>query len=289
MTRIEPVPTSRLKVDSAYQRPLNEQRVKRMAAGWNDDLAGVITVSARNGSWYVADGQHRLAAAREASVPELMAVVHEGLTPADEARLYIDINLGTVRPRAVDLFRARLELGQPDAVSTLEVAQELGMQLVYTTRPSGNRPPGAIGAVATVYTICADGGRDLLHDTLLTVQEAWPEDPAATDSVPLLGIASFIWTYQMHPRYRRETLADRLSDKPVRHFTQRARTLGEGNTSNTNVGNRDGRKTVARFNKPGPRRAALEAYNRRMRNPLSDVTLRDYKAINAGKNPWVED
>lgn len=74
--RVAFLPTGHLRIDPSYQRDVNEPRIKRMAAAWDDRRADTLTVSARDGSFYVLDGQHRLLAARMAGIASMVSTRH---------------------------------------------------------------------------------------------------------------------------------------------------------------------------------------------------------------------
>lgn len=280
------VPTGRLKVDALYQRPLNERRVERMSREWSPVLAQTIDVSARNGAYFVIDGQHRLAAARSANVAQLAAIVHYGLSPSEEADLFARLNTLRVRPTTHSIFRAQLEAQDPvaleiaDAARRADVALELGMSGGRSASPRVTR---AVGALLAVHR---SGGHALVYDTLRVLRTAWPEDPSALEAVPIFGVASFIATYRGHPRFDLERIHKKLGELPTNVFIRRAHAFGE--TSLTGGGSSRGSAPV--MQKAGPRRAVLEAFNRDLRGErLPDATLRDFRAIALGRNPWVEE
>lgn len=280
------IPTGRIKVDTMYQRPLNERRVERMSRDWSPVLAQTIDVSARNGTFFVIDGQHRLAAARSANVEQLAATVHYGLSPAEEADLFAQLNTLRVRPTTHAIFRAQLEAQDPvaleiaDAARRADVGLELGMS---GGRASSPRVTRAVGALLAVHR---SGGQRLVFETLKTLRQAWPEDPSALEAVPLFGVASFIATYRDHPRFDLDRIHRKLGELPTSTFIRRAHAFSE--TSLTGGGST--RSAGPILQKAGPRRAVLEAFNRDLRGErLPDATLRDFRALAMGKNPWAGD
>ena len=48
-----------------YQRPVDEKEVDRLIREWDDRLLDPVTVSFRDGRFYVVDGQHRISAMRK--------------------------------------------------------------------------------------------------------------------------------------------------------------------------------------------------------------------------------
>ena len=58
-----------LTIAPEYQRGLSKTSVKRIEQNWSWRAAGVVTVSVRNGTHYVVDGQHRVEASK--NIPEI--------------------------------------------------------------------------------------------------------------------------------------------------------------------------------------------------------------------------
>ncbi len=57
--------TGRLTSGRPYQRPVNPKEVDRLIREWDERLLDPVTVSFRDGKFYVVDGQHRISAMRK--------------------------------------------------------------------------------------------------------------------------------------------------------------------------------------------------------------------------------
>lgn len=82
--------TDRLTSGLPYQRPVNPKEVERLIQEWDERLLDPITVSFRDGKFYVVDGQHRISAMREMNGGRGIMVnckVYNGLTYEQEADL----------------------------------------------------------------------------------------------------------------------------------------------------------------------------------------------------------
>ena len=82
--------TDRLTSGLPYQRPVNPKEVERLIREWDERLLDPITVSFRDGKFYVVDGQHRISAMREMNGGRGIMVnckVYNGLTYEQEADL----------------------------------------------------------------------------------------------------------------------------------------------------------------------------------------------------------
>ena len=78
---------------TTYQRELNEDRVRRIAAEFDERIANEPKVSCRDGRYYVFDGQHTIAARKLLNGGRDLPIrckVFYGLTESDEALLFAD-------------------------------------------------------------------------------------------------------------------------------------------------------------------------------------------------------
>jgi len=113
------VPKGSLKVDSTYQRALNNDKRLRIASNFNWAAFGVLIVAQRNdGSLWVIDGQHRLMAAQSRSdVQDVPAVIFElGSNVMDEATDFLIANKDRKPLSGVDSFKAMVVSGDPIAL-----------------------------------------------------------------------------------------------------------------------------------------------------------------------------
>jgi hypothetical protein len=273
-TRIVDSPPDHLKIDPLYQRILDQRRVDKMAGEWKPELAGVLEVSARNGSWYVLDGQHRLVAARLAHVEALRVQLHDDLTIQQEAALFAKLNSERVRPTTASLFRARLFAGEaiPTDIELICTAQ--GVTLNFTSGDRSSRP-GSTRAFSTLERIYQYSA-SLLEQTLRICGGAWASDPKAYTEVPLYGVSGFLLTYARHPRFDERRLIEKLAAWPVSHVIQRSKAVGNTGGSGRSL-------------KVGPRLAVLDLWNYRMQRPFPAASMSELKRISLGENPWEDD
>ena len=78
---------------NTYQRELNTDRVHKIVKQFDERVANEPKVSFRNGSYYVFDGQHTIAARVERNGGNplmILCKVYYGLTEKDEARLFAE-------------------------------------------------------------------------------------------------------------------------------------------------------------------------------------------------------
>lgn len=162
-----------LMVDASVQRSLDQRRVAKMAAEYDGEAVGVLTVSRRsNGSYHIVDGQHRHAAARaaEGDRAELACRVFSDLTPQDEARLFRWLN-NTAKPQAIDHFRIRVVEGDKVAMEIERMITGLGWEINLS---SGTHSFAAVAAAERLYKTDAPA----VELALATITKAWGYDEA---------------------------------------------------------------------------------------------------------------
>lgn len=134
-TTKRPVKLGQINVDAAYQRRLNKAHAQKLANAFNPDLLGLVQVSQReDGTFWVIDGQHRIAASRlflgqDWEEQNVDCLVHVGMDLEDEARFFGETNGGIKRLRPFDWFRARLTANEPVACDVDRIAMTQGFKI----------------------------------------------------------------------------------------------------------------------------------------------------------------
>lgn len=145
------IPVGDLKIDLSYQRPkLTMASVNKIASEWVTSLCQALLVSGRSdGTYYVVDGQHRLAAARKrGDIRTLRCLVYRFDDVAHEARVFLLGNTQTVRVRAQDLHRARVTGQDSTAIWIDNLLSELGLHV-----DDRNCTPRNLRAIATFTSL----------------------------------------------------------------------------------------------------------------------------------------
>jgi hypothetical protein len=159
--RLERVHVAVLSVDYAapygdgYARPLSEGRLRQLRREWDPLAVSPLTLSRRSdSSLWVIDGNHRRVVGYEKGMHQLPAMVHSGLTRAQEADLYT--KLGTVLGQTPwTRFQAKLVAQDESALEIVKIAQDFGLEIRGDIFKDG-----VIRAVARVEWIYARGGPD---------------------------------------------------------------------------------------------------------------------------------
>lgn len=173
--KLEMIDVDGLDIDPRAQRDLDDAHAGRLAAKFDIRMFGCAVVSVRGGERYILDAQHRIAAAKEAGYSgKIPAVVHEGLSIAEEAGLFLALNnKKAVDP--VDKFNARVTANEPLAVAIDKILDSVGFGIAPSTgAKTGNRTVQAVSTVESVYK--RHGGR-VLSGAFMVIAQAWPSLP----------------------------------------------------------------------------------------------------------------
>lgn len=181
MARFKKMPVADLVIDEAYQRPLDEARVKRMAKNFRPAMVGTLEVSRHNGKCAVFDGQHRLAAARLAGLDALPCMVHENLSQGEEAELFWHLQRDRKPIQATQAFRARLVAGDPIAAEIAEITATHGLTIGRVKGDASRQ----IQAVTTLERIHRRGN---LSETL-DLLDLWEGDEGRGEASFMDGVS----------------------------------------------------------------------------------------------------
>jgi hypothetical protein len=220
--RFEISPLDDLSIDETYQRPLTTFW-KEVSEGFNPALVGTLIVSERrNGSKVIIDGQTRWSAMRERGLHDAPCLIYEGLSKADEAALFSDLQTQRRGMRSYHRFRAQLVARRPMAVDIAKIVTELGFELGKEETPNTLR---SIAALEALYKI----DRDHLADVMEIIQQAWgTQDKLATSAELIRGIGFFLRNQE---NVDIDRLINRLQGVTPSMVKHRASALREGNPS----------------------------------------------------------
>lgn len=172
-------------VDPAYQRDLKPQQLKRMVSHFKPSLLGTITVNVRKkGDIALIDGQHRVATLAQIGRSRIAACVFEGLTRAQEAELFSDLQNERRNTTSVEKFNARLVFDR-QAKEIRRIAEETGWEI-------GNTGLRCIAELDKLYARDKDG--TILYRTLRASRRAWPAANAkeAAHGSIISGLGRFV-------------------------------------------------------------------------------------------------
>lgn len=198
---------------AAYQRPVDENRIRAMIRDWKPLWQGVPEVSRRrDGSFYVFDGQHRIIAiSRMPDVdPRIPMLVWDGLTPEEESEKFSEPQDPKRRRPMLpeDLHNARVFRRAETSTRIDEIVTELGYRI--GAGGEGRR----IKAVKNLYDIEERYGADMLRSVLTFIVKTWGTN-VAPEGPLMAGIAMFM---AMFPDAKYSDLSRRVAKKPLEHW-----------------------------------------------------------------------
>lgn len=158
-----------LYLDMAYQRDINDNKVKLIMKNYNQNAVGVVTLSMReNGDLYIIDGSHRVEALRRMGLgnSDLNAIVFFDLSIQDEAELFVLLNENRTKPKRSDLHKASVS-------SNVSLAKDIDAVLASLNLHIGNKPgDGTVRAISTVYKVSEKIGLDNFKKVMTVLVDA---------------------------------------------------------------------------------------------------------------------
>lgn len=172
---------SELRLDDSYQRSTDngasQALIRKIANGWDWRMCLPLVVSKRDdGSLWVIDGQHRLAAALlRGDIPFLPCVVGIYGSVADEAAMFVAMNRARKPMNRLDDFHAAIASGDSEAIEITRLITDAGFTV---SRKTGSQSwvPGEVAFTSAIAKVLRKHGAKICADALRTMQEAWPDE-----------------------------------------------------------------------------------------------------------------
>ncbi|MCM1412510.1 MAG: hypothetical protein NC305_18500 [Lachnospiraceae bacterium] len=218
-------------------------------------LLDPITVSFRDGKFYVVDGQHRIAAMRKMNGGIGVMVnckVYSGLTYEQEAALCYKLDKAKKRLSLSQSTNALAESGtDPETSEIRELVESCGF--VWALGKSKGKTGEIVTTRALVNAYRLLGGAAFTR-MLYLLRDVWQGDPRSLTAAVLSGMALFVKTYGTE--MSDSTFVKRLSQADPDEINRRGR--ADFSTNNTALrfarvilekynGQRGGRKLPYRF------------------------------------------
>lgn len=217
MPDIVAIPASKIGVDYTYQRPIIREHVNDIARTFDPDKVGAIVVSGRaDGSYWVLDGQHRIAAMRLIGYDDpVQCVVYSGLSIKREATMFA-AQADARRVPPIYLYQAKVASGDARYMAVDAIVRAVGYEVTLQ-----RRGPDVIQSPQALFTIYNEGGADQLEYILTLLADVW----AGADTTPPAHV--ILGLHYLTMRYRGYDLdVDRLVDvirkTPFRDLRQMA-------------------------------------------------------------------
>jgi hypothetical protein len=129
------IPLDKIKVDPRYQREIIPTHLDRIRNEFDEAQLDVLQLSKRSPDEYACiDGQHRLIVLAERAVSgeggdTAPSLVHEGLTPQEEADLFRLIQERRRQLTPLDKYKSRLFADDPIAKGIEVIAEEFELEI----------------------------------------------------------------------------------------------------------------------------------------------------------------
>lgn len=209
----ERLPIKSLNIDSSYQKPLSNPHVKKITSNFDPIGVGQIHVNRRSdGTLWIFDGQHRVAAYRELGIKEIECIVYSGLSHEEEVKGYRWYNT-TMKEKPLNAFKVELEQGVPSSVDINSIAESQGLGIDYMQDRS--QPIQAIVSLKSVYK---SSGRDALIDVLDILKRSFGPRSSSFQAFMINGLNSFLLEYSDEPSFDRAWLIKNLTRHGYKQF-----------------------------------------------------------------------
>jgi hypothetical protein len=187
--------TKNLTSGAGYQRPIKQERLKRIISNFDEHKVNPIKVSYREGKYWVFDGQHTLSALKLLNLGEDLMVrceVHHGLTYEDEARLFSEQNDGVTKVDLGYKIKSLIEAGDKGALEIENAIESVGFIMSFN-KSKGDNKIVALGKIQSIYK---DLGSTGLIRILNLIKETWEGQSSSLDKEILGGVHYFVKTYK---------------------------------------------------------------------------------------------
>lgn len=190
------LPVEALKLCMQYQRTQNERHVQKIVDAWNEDAFGALVVARRkDGSLWVVDGGHRLAAARALKINTVPCTIMDSDGPAHEALVFRALST-TRKVHIITVFWGRITAGEKVAVDILRTVRSHGFEIPKSTgganRGEGRAVWPRISAVGALERCANECGLDGLDTLLSVIKRAWNNDDQALSMNILNGLSMWL-------------------------------------------------------------------------------------------------
>lgn len=189
-SKLQDVPLVKMRVSPVAQRDLRPARVAELAAEFNPEDLGYPVISARDGHFYIIDGQHRVEATKvflgEWEKQSLTCRVYTGMSERQEAEMFDRLN-NMLAVSAFDKFKVRVTAGKPEEAAVQKIVEKVGLKI------SKNKGEGSLGSVGVLLKVYKRSDGPTLARALNIVHLAFG-DPGLTTSV-IDGVAMLCERY----------------------------------------------------------------------------------------------
>ena len=184
-----------------YQRNTNQQRVKDMAADFDENRVMVLLVSYRDGQYFLIDGGHRRSTMLQLGYTHALCIVLRGLTYEREAYYFRMQDKNNQRPSHPEKFQAGIEEKDEQHVAINEIVRKYDFAI--------GRSKNSIQSIKELFNICEMYGVQTLDTVLQLIRETWDGATLALRRESLIGLAEFVH------RFGRVEFVERMRQRDI--------------------------------------------------------------------------
>jgi hypothetical protein len=192
------------KAQRGHNKPGAQALIEEIVSNFDPDKLGALTVSEREGTFWVVDGGHRWNALMKMGYEDqlIQCWTYHGLSEKQEADLFLDLNNVRV-VSGMDKFKVAVVAGRSTECQIDAIARAEGLS-IGTYR--GETSIQCVGALTKVYE---NGGTKVLERTLQIIRDAYGK--AGFSARVVEGIGMFVATYENS--FDQAQLVSKLSQK----------------------------------------------------------------------------
>lgn len=181
--RLRWVPIAKMKTSPVAQRQLNPARVDHLAANFDLEQLGTPTLSEREGSFHIIDGQHRIEALRQIGWgdQQIQCWVYSGLDERQEADKFDRLN-DVLAVHAFDKFRVRVTANREVESDIDRIVRANGLIV------SRDNLPGAISAVGTLRRVYVRSDGKTLGRALRIIRDSFGDPGLEAPVIDGIGL-----------------------------------------------------------------------------------------------------
>lgn len=229
---LEQIRVDQFNIDHSYQRPVSPTMVNRIVKEFDSRLFGIVTVSRRaDGSYWVLDGQHRIAALIKMGKGNIAVPceVLTGLSMEDEARVFHlrNANKKTMTPQ--EKFRGALAAGDERAIRIDRAVRAAGFQI---NLDSSELHGGLIPATASLERVDRQYRDGHLETTLGLIRTTWGTENGPRGNL-ITGLAYLLYLYRDTINIKR--FVEKLSDLTLEHVYSMSKKYRESTKVGTDI------------------------------------------------------
>ncbi len=192
---------------NSYQRPINFERVKKIAAQFDERIANEPKVSFRRGHYYVFDGQHTIAARKYLNNNQdlpILCKVYYGLSKEEEAMLFAKQTGVSAPLTSASRLKALICSNDASAIAFKNATKSAGFKFAGVKSNKRNR----IACINTAFEEFNRVGADIYKESLKIIADAWAGKPDTIRVETILGVIHFVELY--YGMYDRRRLVSQL-------------------------------------------------------------------------------